>query len=88
MPEEELPPPPPQQEDWATTDQAFGGQFGGAPSSEPQCRVLFDYEAQRDDELTLRVGDIVVILREDEGWWEGDLNGQVGVFPSNFVEKI
>ncbi len=40
-------------------------------------------DAQREDELTLRVGEIVTILREDEGWWEGDLNGAVGVFPSN-----
>lgn len=26
---------------------------------------------------------------EEEGsWWEGSLNGKVGVFPSNFVEII
>lgn len=25
---------------------------------------------------------------EDAGWWKGDLNGKVGVFPDNFVEII
>jgi len=42
-------------------------------SNSPQCRALFDYTAQRGDELDLVVGDIVTILREDEGWWEGEL---------------
>jgi hypothetical protein len=23
---------------------------------------------------------------EDPGWWKGELNGKVGVFPDNFVE--
>lgn len=23
---------------------------------------------------------------EDSGWWKGELNGKVGVFPDNFVE--
>lgn len=99
MPDEDLPPPPPQVDDWNTTTQEQpqfttqslpqgGGGARGGMSSEPQCRVLFDYDAQRDDELSLRVGDIVTILREDDGWWEGEFNGAVGVFPSNFVEKI
>jgi len=24
-------------------------------------------------------------VQEEEGWWEGNLNGKVGMFPSNFV---
>jgi hypothetical protein len=34
--------------------------------------------------LTLTVNDIVTILDknlEDEGWWKGELNGRIGVFP-------
>jgi len=27
-------------------------------------------------------------LQEDEGWWEGNLNGKIGMFPSNFVEIL
>jgi len=29
------------------------------------------------------VADLVL---EDE-WWEGELNGKVGMFPANYVEK-
>ena len=49
-----------------------------------KARVLFDYIKSADDELTLGVNDIVTILDknlEDEGWWKGELNGRIGVFP-------
>ena len=25
---------------------------------------------------------------DDSGWWKGELNGTVGVFPDNFVELL
>lgn len=56
-----------------------------------QARVLFPYEAQNEDELTIKEGDIITILCkeiEDKGWWRGELNNHVGVFPDNFVELI
>ncbi|XP_074538901.1 SH3 domain-containing protein 21 isoform X2 [Halichoeres trimaculatus] len=55
------------------------------------CQVMFDYKSKAEDELDLTKGDIVVILRketEDEGWWEGELNGRCGFFPDNFVMVI
>ncbi|KAM8869174.1 SH3 domain-containing protein 21 isoform 2-T2 [Spinachia spinachia] len=55
------------------------------------CQVMFDYKAKTDDELTLKKGDLVVVLRketDDEGWWEGELNGCCGFFPDNFVMLI
>ncbi|XP_056300523.1 SH3 domain-containing protein 21 isoform X2 [Pseudoliparis swirei] len=55
------------------------------------CQVMFDYKANTDDELDLKAGDVVVILRketEDDGWWEGELNGRCGFFPDNFVMLI
>ncbi|XP_041798350.1 SH3 domain-containing protein 21 isoform X2 [Chelmon rostratus] len=55
------------------------------------CQVMFDYKAKAEDELDLKKGDTVVILRketEDEGWWEGELNGRCGFFPDNFVMVI
>ena len=52
-------------------------------------RATFDYSAINDDELTLKVGDIVEFLGEDEeGWYKGQLRGETGVFPSNFVEEL
>ncbi|XP_011307510.1 SH3 domain-containing kinase-binding protein 1 [Fopius arisanus] len=52
------------------------------------CRVLFPYKASNDDELTLDEGDVVTLLSRDapdKGWWKGELNGRVGLFPDNFV---
>lgn len=57
--------------------------------SQPETyRVLFDYQPEAPDELALRRGDEVKVLRkttEDKGWWEGESQGRRGVFPDNFV---
>ncbi|KAK5649179.1 hypothetical protein RI129_000208 [Pyrocoelia pectoralis] len=54
-----------------------------------QCRVVFSYKQENQDELNLSIGDVITILgEEEEGWWRGVLNGKEGVFPSNFVEEI
>lgn len=56
-----------------------------------QARVLYFYDAQSDDELTLKEGDVINIVSkevEDKGWWKGEMNGRIGVFPDNFVELI
>ncbi|XP_056284917.1 CD2-associated protein [Pseudoliparis swirei] len=54
-----------------------------------QCKVLFDYQPQNEDELELKIGDIVDIIEEvEEGWWNGNFNGKSGLFPSNFVKEL
>lgn len=57
-----------------------------------KAKVLFEYTPENDDELALKVGDIVTVLNkevyETDGWWEGELNGKVGLFPDNFVELL
>ncbi|XP_029902972.1 CD2-associated protein [Myripristis murdjan] len=54
-----------------------------------QCKVLFDYQPQNEDELELKVGEILEITEEvEEGWWSGSINGKSGLFPSNFVKEL
>lgn len=49
--------------------------------------VIYDYEAQGEQELELAEGDIVTIVaREDDVWWCGQSKGKMGMFPSNYVE--
>jgi mitogen-activated protein kinase kinase kinase 9 len=54
----------------------------------------YDYQAQGEDELSLRVGQIVFVLSQDsnisgdEGWWTGRIGDKVGIFPSNFVTNV
>ncbi|VDN01329.1 unnamed protein product [Thelazia callipaeda] len=51
--------------------------------------ALYDYEAEKPDELTLRENCIVYVLRKnDDGWFEGVLNGCTGLFPGNYVQAI
>ncbi|XP_043918674.1 CD2-associated protein isoform X2 [Protopterus annectens] len=58
-------------------------------SKKRQCRVLFEYIPQNEDELELKVGDVLEVNEEvEEGWWSGTLNGKSGLFPSNFVKEV
>ncbi|KAH9270279.1 hypothetical protein BASA83_007618 [Batrachochytrium salamandrivorans] len=50
----------------------------------PRCTALFNYDATEADELSFKVGDMVIITsKSDPGWWTGTLNGRTGLFPSN-----
>ncbi|XP_033964364.1 SH3 domain-containing kinase-binding protein 1 isoform X1 [Pseudochaenichthys georgianus] len=54
-----------------------------------RCKASFSYVPQHEDELGLKIGDIIEIIAEvEEGWWEGLLNGKSGMFPSNFTKVI
>uniref|UniRef100_A0A3Q4GUR5 Abelson helper integration site 1 n=1 Tax=Neolamprologus brichardi TaxID=32507 RepID=A0A3Q4GUR5_NEOBR len=48
---------------------------------------LYDYKANRSDELTIRRGDVIQVLYKDnENWWFGRLeNGQQGYFLASYV---
>ena len=51
-------------------------------------KVVDDYDAEYDDEISLKRGELVEVLdQEDTDWWKGSLNGKVGLFPSSYVEK-
>ena len=50
--------------------------------------VLYDYNAEEPDELTLRTGDIIKICRWLRGGWsKGELNGRHGIFHEFFIKK-
>ncbi|XP_053919860.1 SH3 domain-containing kinase-binding protein 1 isoform X2 [Cuculus canorus] len=66
-------------------------EVDGKTKTKEYCKVIFPYEAQNDDELTIREGDVVTLISKDcidVGWWEGELNGRRGVFPDNFVKLL
>ena len=63
-----------------------------APVSNPPkksrfVKALYDHDAEADDELTFKEGDIVEVLETgDGGWWSGRCNGAIGDFPVDFVD--
>ncbi|CAH2225803.1 F-BAR and double SH3 domains 2 [Pelobates cultripes] len=55
-------------------------------------KALYDYDGQTEDELSFPEGAIIRILnkenQDDDGFWEGEFNGRLGVFPSVLVEEL
>ncbi|UYV65052.1 NCK2 [Cordylochernes scorpioides] len=50
--------------------------------------VKYNYEAQQSDEISLTKGSRVVVMeKSSDGWWKGEFNGNVGWFPSNYVQE-
>jgi len=95
---EEPPPQPPQEESWEEPQQSYeeppqeqygeeaGGGGGGGGAA--QLRALYEYPGEQEGDLAFHEGDIINLIDNSDpsGWWEGELNGVTGFFPSNFVE--
>ncbi|CAK7320294.1 1-phosphatidylinositol 4,5-bisphosphate phosphodiesterase gamma-1 isoform X4 [Vulpes vulpes] len=60
------------------------------PTFKCAVKALFDYKAQRDDELTFTKSAIIQNVEKQEGgWWRGDYGGKKQLwFPSNYVEEM
>ncbi|XP_076327737.1 nostrin-like isoform X1 [Tachypleus tridentatus] len=53
------------------------------------CQALYTYLANLSDELTIHPGDVISVKwKNNDGWWEGELNGTIGLFPSSYVQEI
>ncbi|XP_033953712.1 abl interactor 2-like isoform X13 [Pseudochaenichthys georgianus] len=51
--------------------------------------AIYDYARDKEDELSFQEGSIIyVIKKNDDGWYEGVMNGTTGLFPGNYVESI
>jgi len=49
--------------------------------------AIYSYQQDKDDELTFDEGAVIyVIKKNDDGWWEGVMDGHTGLFPGNYVE--
>ncbi|XP_044751389.1 uncharacterized protein LOC123311459 isoform X3 [Coccinella septempunctata] len=54
-----------------------------------QCKALYHYTPNFTDELELNPGDMLSVYRKQEdGWWLGECNGNVGIFPATYVEVV
>lgn len=55
---------------------------------EEQVLAMFSYTAQNEDELTFYKGSVISVISKDGEWWKGEMNGEVGVFPFNYVQSL
>ncbi|XP_055281771.1 mitogen-activated protein kinase kinase kinase 21 isoform X3 [Moschus berezovskii] len=73
----------------ASSSSASSG--GSASAGAGLWAALYDYEARGEDELSLRRGQLVEVLSQDaavsgdEGWWAGQVQRRLGIFPANYV---
>ncbi|XP_041717518.2 abl interactor 1 isoform X1 [Coregonus clupeaformis] len=90
------PPPPPPPVDYEEeavvhySDPYAEGDPQWAPKSYIEKVVaIYDYTADKDDELSFMEGAIIYIIKKnDDGWFEGISSGVTGLFPGNYVESI
>ncbi|XP_041371375.1 abl interactor 1-like isoform X5 [Gigantopelta aegis] len=51
--------------------------------------AIYDYSADKADELSFAENAVIYVIKQnDDGWWEGVMNGTTGLFPSNYVEPL
>lgn len=49
--------------------------------------AIYDYYADKEDELSFQESAVIYVLKKnDDGWWEGVMDGITGLFPGNYVE--
>jgi len=57
-----------------------------------QVRANYDFTAEAANELSMKVGDIINVIKEiDEGWWQGEMadgSGRAGIFPQNYTSEV
>ncbi|MBN3323231.1 SH3Y1 protein, partial [Atractosteus spatula] len=63
--------------------------FSGRPSEGPLVvTAMHSFVGQQPGDLSFNVGDKITVLTKSDSqydWWEGQLRGEVGIFPANFV---
>ncbi|TIA68802.1 hypothetical protein E3P91_03917 [Wallemia ichthyophaga] len=62
-------------------------QTQNAPTQ--RVKALYDFEPQEPNELGFCNGDIITVLESiHKDWWRGELSGEIGIFPVNYVQIL
>ncbi|KAJ3354447.1 actin organization and endocytosis protein [Allomyces javanicus] len=73
---------------WIPTSYAAGDGATPAAGSGVPGRMLYEYVATHDDEVSAPEGaDVTVLDESDPDWWTVEYDGKTGVVPAAYVEK-
>lgn len=81
-------PPPPSDIQEASSSEQVGSKDLIPKNYIEKVTAMYEYVANRFDELSFQENSVIyVIKKNDDGWYEGVLNGITGLFPGNYVES-
>ena len=68
---------------------AYVKELDSSNDSPKACACSDFYNSNGEGEISIRVGDVITILStNDKDWWQGELNGRTGFFPSGYVKLL
>ena len=51
-------------------------------------KAIYSYQSNNEGDICFPEGAIITVLRQDGDWWQGEYNGNQGMFPSNYVSPL
>ncbi|XP_070553591.1 E3 ubiquitin-protein ligase SH3RF3-like isoform X2 [Ptychodera flava] len=58
-------------------------------TGKPCAKALFNFDGKEPGDLTFKRDDLILLLKKiDENWYQGEVNGQVGFLPSNYIHVL
>ncbi|SNX87017.1 related to HSE1 - Class E vacuolar protein-sorting machinery protein [Melanopsichium pennsylvanicum] len=89
QPSQNAAPPSQQYVDNAPAASAQPPATPAAPAVATRVRALYDFAPTEPGELAFSRGEIIRVLDSVyEHWWRGEVHGEVGIFPVNYVEVV
>ncbi|XP_065063028.1 sorbin and SH3 domain-containing protein 1-like isoform X1 [Rhopilema esculentum] len=54
-----------------------------------EAKAIYTFRSQSPAEISFKKGQLITVFRQiDENWYEGEVDGQVGIFPANYIQII
>ncbi|XP_022910047.2 intersectin-1 isoform X2 [Onthophagus taurus] len=48
----------------------------------------YPYQSVEQGDLTFNAGEMIMVVKKEGDWWTGKIGDRIGIFPSNYVQKV